>query len=116
VPVVPGALIAIAALNVPALPSALGLTVTWNEPGREPNAGLMVSQFPPLLVVPVAVNVLRLELLLETETFWVAATVLFGGNMKLNEFGFAVSGLVPDELAFSVTGMLRDPAADVTFM
>jgi hypothetical protein len=116
VPVVPGALMATAALNVPALPSAMGLTVTWNEPGTDPETGLTVSQFVPLLVVPVAVNVVMLELLLETETFCVAATVLFGGNVKLNEFGLAVRGLAPTELAFRVTGTLRAPAEEVALM
>jgi hypothetical protein len=114
--VVPGALMATAALYVPALPSAMGLTVTWNEPGTDPKTGLTVSQFAPLLVVPVAVKVVMLELLLETEAFCVAARVLFGGNVKLNEFGLAVSGLVPPELAFRVTCMLRDPAEEVALM
>jgi hypothetical protein len=76
----------------------------------------MVSQFPPLLVVPVAVNVVTLELPLETARLCVAATVLFGGNVKLNEFGLAVSGLVPLELAFKVTGMLAEPAEEVALM
>jgi hypothetical protein len=76
----------------------------------------MVSQFAPLLVVPVAVNVVSLELPLETATFCVAAMVLFGGNVKLNEFGLAASGLVPPELAFSVTCMLREPAEEVALM
>jgi hypothetical protein len=116
VPVVPGALIATAALNVPGLPRSVGLTVTWKELGTDPETGLIVSQFAPLLVVPVAVNVVTLELLLDTETFCVAAMVLFGGNVKLNEFGSAVRGLVPPELAFRVTGMLSDPAGEVTFM
>ena len=115
-PVVPGALMATAALNVPALPSAEGFTVTWNEPGTDPKTGLTVSQFPPLAVVPAAVNVATLELLLETPTPCVAATVLFGGNVKLNEFGVAVRGLVPPELAFKVTGMLRAPAEEVALI
>jgi hypothetical protein len=92
------------------------LTVTWNEPGTDPKTGLTVSQFAPLLVVPVAVNVVRLELLLETETFWVAETVSLGGNVKLNAFGLPVRGLVPPELAFKVTGMLREPAEEPTLM
>ena len=70
----------------------------------------------PLLVVPVAVNVVTLEPLLETAMLCVAATVLFGGNVKLNAFGLAVSGLVPLELAFNVTGTLRDPAGEVALM
>ena len=77
----------------------------------------MVSQFAPVvLIVPVAVNVVTLELLLETATFCVAATVLFGGNVKLNEFGLAVRGLVPPELAFRVTCMLRVPAEEVALI
>lgn len=116
VPVVPGALIAIAALNVPALGSAAGFTVTWKELGTVPKAGLMVSQLAPLLVVPVAVKLLTLGLLLETETFCVVAIVLFGGNVKLNELGVELSGPAPVELAFRVTGMLREPAGELTSM
>jgi len=57
-----------------------------------------------------------LGLLLVTETFWVAATVLLGPKLKLKEFGFATSGLVPVEPAFNVTGMLSEPAEDVTLI
>ena len=54
-PVVPGALIAICPLNCPEPDSADGFTVTWKEPGRFPEAGKTVSQFPPLLVIAAAV-------------------------------------------------------------
>lgn len=115
-PVVPGALIATAASNIPVPDNAVGLTVTWNEPGTEPDCGFTVSQFPLLLVLPVAVNVVTLELLLETETVWVEATVLLAGKVKLSELGLAVSEVVPVEFAFRVTGMVRGPAAEVMLM
>lgn len=112
VPVVPGALMATAASNMPVPGSAVGFTVTWNDPGTEPESGFTVSQFPLLLVLPVAVKVVTLELLLETETVWLEATVLPAGNVKLKEFGFAVSEVVPVEFALNVTGIVREPADD----
>lgn len=115
-PVVPGALIATAALNVPAPPSAVGLTLTWNDPGTAPEVGFTVNQFALLLVLPVAVNAVMLGLLLETFTVWVSNTLLPGTNVKLTEFGLAESGLVPVELALRVTGMLRDPEEEMTLM
>lgn len=63
-----------------------------------------------------AVKLEMLELLLVTATFCVAATVLFGGNVKLNECGLVDSGLLPVELALSVTGMLSEPADDPMLM
>ena len=62
----PGALIAIAALNVPPPCRAPGLTVTCRVLGRLPDAGATVSQFPPLLVTGDAVNEVMVELLLDT--------------------------------------------------
>jgi hypothetical protein len=67
-PVVPGALIATAALNVPAPPNADGFTVTCRFPGRLPEAGFNVSQLAPLLVVPVAEKLVSRLLLLERLT------------------------------------------------
>jgi hypothetical protein len=68
-PFVPGALIAIAPLNGPGVDgSAVGFTVTSRPPERVPEGGFTVSQFPPSAVLAVAVKVVTLELLLESDT------------------------------------------------
>jgi hypothetical protein len=64
----------------------------------------------------VAVKVVMLEVLLETETDCVVGAALFAGNVKLSELGMADKGLDPGEFALSVTGMIRDPAVEVTLM
>jgi hypothetical protein len=102
IPVVPGGLIAIAALNVPA-PSAAGLAVTWNDPGTLPLVGKTVSQFPLLLVLGVAVKEVTLALLLATETVEDCGTALFAGKLKLSEFGEAVRGLAAFPLMVTCT-------------
>lgn len=65
----PGALIAMAALNVPPC-SVEGFTVTWSvlltPTVRLPVEGNTVSQVPPLLVTGVAVNEVTLELVVDT--------------------------------------------------
>src|SRR5579883_113381 len=82
----------------------------------EPDCGFTVSQFPLLAVLPVAVNVVRLELLLLTETVCVEARVLPAGNVKLSELGVAVSEVVPLEFTFSVTGTVTAPSPEDTLI
>lgn len=68
-PVVPGALIAIAPVNGPDVAgNAVGFTVTCSPPARLPDCGFTVSQPPPSLVRAVAVKVVTLELLLVSAT------------------------------------------------
>ena len=67
-PVVPGALIAIAPVKGPGVAGrAVGFTVTCRPPARVPDCGFTVSHPPPSLVRGVAVNVVTLELLLASE-------------------------------------------------
>ena len=65
----------------------MGLTVTWMVSGRLPEVGFTVSQFPPSLVIAVAVKEVTLDLLLESVTGFVTGTVLFAGKVKLKELG-----------------------------
>lgn len=68
-PVVPGELIAIAPVKGPPVAGrAVGFTVTCKPPDKLPDCGLTVSHPPPSLVRAVAVNVVTLELLLESVT------------------------------------------------
>src|SRR5450432_1495212 len=55
IPVVPGALIANAALNGPEPVSAVGFAVTCIVPGKLPDVGFTVNQFPLSLVMGVTV-------------------------------------------------------------
>lgn len=114
-PLVPGALIATAALNVPGLlPSVAGFTVTSRVVGRLPAVGLTLSQDVPVLVVGVAVKLVTLGLELERVTLWDAAAEVPDGKTKLSEFGFAVIGLDgPVKFAFKVTGTERVVEPDV---
>lgn len=114
IPVVPGALMAMAALKVPEPCSAPGLTVTWSVLGRLPDAGVTVSQFPPLLVTGVAVNEVALELLLETVRGCVAGTVLLAPKLKLSDVGLVNSGLGPPEGAgLNCTATDTNPAEEL---
>lgn len=54
-PVVPGALMAMAPLKTPEPLSAPGFTVTWNEPGKVPETGNAESQLPPPFMIGVTV-------------------------------------------------------------
>src|SRR5437588_12010437 len=109
-PMTPGALIATNPLKGPGPSSAAGLTVTCNcaargVPVKVPNTGVTVSQFPPSLVTVVAVNVVALELVVETFTDWDAGTLLPAGKPKLSDVGVVERGLVPPaELALRTTG------------
>ena len=113
-PVVPGALMAMAPLNTPEPLIAAGLTVTWKDPGRLPDVGNTESHEPPPSMIGVAVNVVRLDVLLETVTAVDDGTVLPAAKLKLNEFGTADKLLGLDEFAFKVTGIVRvlDPGPD----
>jgi hypothetical protein len=117
-PLVPGALIATDALNVPGLPpSAAGFTVTSRVVGKLPAVGLTLSQDVPVLVNGVAVKLVTLGLELERVTLWDVAAEVPDGKTKLSEFGFAEIGLdVPVEFAFNVTGMevVREPEVTLT--
>jgi hypothetical protein len=117
IPVVPGALMAMAALKVPPPCSVAGFTVTCSVLGRPPEEGDTVSQFPPLLATGVAVNEVMLELVLASATFWVTDTVLFAAKLKLSEAGFVVIGLMPPaELALNCTGTVRNPPVVLMLM
>ena len=106
-PLVPGALMATAALNVPGLDTSdTGFTVTCKFPGRLPAGGVTLSQDPPLLVIAVALKFDTLEAELASATVCEAAAVAPGAKTKLSELGVAEIGLVtPFPLAFRVTGM-----------
>jgi hypothetical protein len=96
---------ATAPLKGPAPCKAAGFTVTWNVLGRLPEVGDTVSQFPPVLVMGVAVKEVMLELLLDTVTGCVTGTVLLAAKLKLSEVGLAESGLGPPAvLALNTTG------------
>jgi hypothetical protein len=111
-PVVPGALIAMAPVKGPGVAgSAVGFTVTWRPPARVPDCGFTVSQPPPSLVRGVAVNVVTLELLLESVTDCVAGTVLFTENRKLSELGLAEIELVPGNVLSSARTERDAPVA-----
>src|SRR5208282_2724211 len=95
-PLVPGALMATAALKVPGVATRFtGFTVTCKLPGKLAAVGLTLSQGEPLLVIGVAVKLVTLELELDRETVCVLAAVLPLGKMKLSELGFAEIGLGP---------------------
>jgi hypothetical protein len=115
IPVVPGALIATAALKGPEPVRAAGFAVTCIEPGKLPALGVTVSQLPPLLVTALAVKELTLELLLESMTEFVCGTVLFAENVKLNEFGFADMELGPGEFTSSSTRTATKPPPPLMF-
>jgi hypothetical protein len=101
-PVVPGALSATAPLNGPeAAGNAVGFTVTCRPLEMVPEGALTVSQFPPSAVLGVAVNVVMLELLLESVNDRVSGTVLFAVKVKLSELGLEVRGLDPWEVSNS---------------
>lgn len=110
----PGALIATAALKVPAW-RLVGFTVTCRVAGRLlPEAGDTVSQFPLLLTTGVAVNEVMLELLLDTVTFCVTGTVLLAAKLKLSDEGVVESGLgPPTELALNTTATYRDDVLEL---
>jgi hypothetical protein len=118
IPVVPGALMATTALNGPAPVSDPGLTVTcsWpesGEPVRFPDTGDTVSQFPPSLVIGVAVKLVTLELLLETVIVFEMGSVGLAGKPKLSDVGFADRTLdAPDEFALRMIGTARNDPAD----
>ena len=61
--------------------SAAGFTVTCNEPGRFPEAGVTVSQLAPEFVMAVAVKVLVAVRELTTETVCETGTRLLGANV-----------------------------------
>lgn len=115
-PLVPGALIATAASNVPGLlPSVAGFTVTRRVAGKLPAVGLTLSQDDVLvLVVVVAVKLVTLGLELVRVTLWVAAAEVPAGKTKLSEFGFAVIELDRPVFAFKETGMEIVLDAEVT--
>jgi len=115
VPLVPGALIATAALNVPGLAvSGEGFTVTCRVLGKLPAVGLTLSQDPPLLVIGLAVKLVTLELELERDTLYDVGAKLPAGKTKLSEFGCAEMGLdAPLEFAFKVTGTEREAEVEV---
>jgi len=115
IPVVPGALIAIAALNGPDPARAVGFAVTCIEPGKLPVVGVTVNQLPPLLVTALAVKEFTLPLLVESMTGVVCGTVLFAENVKLTEFGFADIELGPGEFTFSSTRTARKPPPPLMF-
>lgn len=68
IPLVPGALIATAALKVPG-DRPTGFALTCKFVGKEPAVGLTLSHCVPLLVMGVAVKLVTLELELESTTF-----------------------------------------------
>lgn len=109
-PFEPGALMATAALKVPAC-RLVGFTVTCRVAGREPEEGETVSQFPLLLTTGVAVNEV-VPALLDTVTFWVTGTVLLAEKLKLKEVGLVERGLgPPTALVLNWTGTeTNDPA------
>src|ERR1700678_74820 len=117
-PLVPGALTAMAASNVPGLLiKVTGLTFTWNVPGKLPAVGVTVSQVAPLLVIGVAVKLVKLEVELERDTVWDCDAVLPDGKTKLSELGLAETGLgTPFALALRVTGMDKVVAPDTTLI
>ena len=107
-PLVPGALMATAALKVPGVPRSTGFTVTCTLPGKLPAVGLTLNQAVPLFVIVVAAKFLTLELELDSETVWDMAAVLPDAKTKLSELGVAEIGLDPPvEFAFNVTGTAR---------
>jgi hypothetical protein len=106
IPLVPGALMATAALKVPGVCKPTGFTITCRLPGKLPAVGLTLSQVAPLLVIGLAVKFVTPELELDRETVCDVDDVLPGAKTKLSEFGFAEIGLDPPvEFAFSVTGI-----------
>jgi hypothetical protein len=112
IPFVPGGLIATAPLNGPGVVgSAAGFTVTCNPSTSVPDWGFTVSQFPPSLVLGVAVKVVRVVMLLASVTDWVAGIVLLVANGKLKEFGFAESALAPGNVSSSARTETEAPAA-----
>ena len=117
-PLVPGALIATAALKVPGLATnGTGFTVTNKSPGKLPAAVLTLSQDIPLLVIGVAVKLVTVELELDSETVCDVATVLPLAKTKLREFGPAEMGLGPPvEFVLSVTGTDRVVVPDWTLI
>jgi len=86
------------------------------DPGRLPDVGFTVSQLPPSLVLAVAEKVVMLELLLEILTELEAGTVLLAAKLKLREFGDAESGLGPEELTLSCTGIAKNWLSALTLM
>ena len=111
----PGALIAMAALNVPPPCRLAGFTVTCRVAGSVPEEGDTVSQFPLLLVTGVAVNELVEEPVVDIVTICVTGTVLLAAKLKLSDVGLADSGLGPPvELALNCTGTdWNDPAEEL---
>src|ERR1700677_1457635 len=107
-PLVPGALMATAALKVPGF-KPTGFTITCRLPGKLPAMGLTLSQALPVLsLTAAAVKFVTLEFELDRLMVCDVAAVLPDGTTKLNEFGFAEIGLdTPPEFAFSVTGTDR---------
>jgi len=102
----------------PAPVSAAGFTVTCNcpesgESDKLPDGGFTVSQLPPLLVIGEAVNVVTLELLLESVTACETGSRLLACKLKLSEVGFVEKGLGPVvALALRTTGIERNDPAD----
>jgi hypothetical protein len=75
-----------------------------------------VSQLPPLLVIGAAVNVVTLELLLESVTACVTGSTLLACKLKLSEVGLVVKGLEVVELALRTTGTDKNDPADEMLM
>lgn len=81
IPLVPGALMAIAPLNGPGVAgNAEGFTLTSRPPEMLPEVGFTLSQFPPSAVRGVAVNDVRLAVAVDKVTDFETGTVLLTGN------------------------------------